>query len=164
MSVRLAGSGLCVLAAVLVCLAAGGTACAQAGSTGGSLGKSGKSVTGGGGAPAEKPAVRSAPSTGGYSLNGTWHVRQKCNTGDFEILLSLKHSSPTSFSGSGQGLTTGSVSTVVDGQLSGRSVSFRRPGGLTGDSWTGTLSGNGRSFSGSTKGALWQCTYSASKR
>lgn len=149
---------------IVLFLSQGSSASGQSGSTGGTLGKTSKSVSGSGSAPIKKPSVRNEQTRKGYSMNGTWHVRQKCNTGQFEIILTLRHSSTTSFSGSGKGLTTGASTQVIAGHLAGRRFTFRRPGGLSGDSWAGTLSSSGASLSGSTQGALWQCTFAATRR
>lgn len=156
---------ICLVDAVSVLLAMVlAAAPAQAGSTGGSLGKSGKSVSGAApdAAQSAKPATRSAPATTGAVMNGSWHVRQKCDTGEFEILMVLKHSSPTTFSGSAKGLTTGAA-TTVNGSISGSSITITRGVTLGTDHWTGRLNGS-RSFSGSTQAPLWKCTYTARKQ
>jgi hypothetical protein len=141
---------------------------AQAGSTGGSIGKQGKSVSGDDVQTQQKPAAArtepAAPARSVAAITGRWRVNQDCNTGKFEIELDLKQSSGTRFSGSGRGITSGTTFNIVDGVVSGNQISFRRRGTKIGlsDSWSATLTAPG-AFTGTSRGPLWRCTYTAKK-
>lgn len=106
------------------------------------------------------PSVTTRKSGGRATLNGHWRVSQKCNHGRFEVELDITHSSPTEFSGTSKGITTGLSSTIVDGHLKDGNVKFTRVAGPLSDRWTAKMSGSGR-FSGTSAGPGYSCSYTA---
>ena len=145
----------CGIAAILAFALHAPTALAQ-GSTGGSIGKQDKSISGDGGggvrsAPrersrSERPAKRSG---GGGNFDGTWSSasqgRTTCSDRTTDVVtISGGQMSGTGFSGrvSGSGSVSGlwsgsGITASVSGRLSGRSGSgsFRRSDGCVG-TWT----------------------------
>jgi hypothetical protein len=115
-----------------------------------------------GGAARETTAPSTTTRKGGgpVTLNGHWLVRQKCNQGQFEVELNITHSSPTEFSGTSKGITTGHASTIVNGQLKDGNVTFTRMVGPLSDRWTAKMSGPGR-FNGTSAGPGYTCSYTA---
>ncbi len=138
-----------------------GEALAQGGSTGGTIGKRDKAISGGEvevrkTVKREREPLRSAAR----SLNGRWTVSQDCTQGRFEVELTIKHTSPTEFTGTSVGITTGAHSQITDGRLQGNRLTFSRALGSFSDRWTAQLTGPGR-FSGSSAGRAWRCSYTA---
>lgn len=138
---------------------------AQSGSTGGSIGKAEKSISGDqeSGTPDARPQKQKERSTvsGPASINGRWLVSQNCDTGKYKIELTFQQTSPTGFTGTSVGLTTGAHSQISDGRLSGNTLTFSRDG-ISSDRWVAHLNGP-RQFSGTSSGSLWHCTYTAHK-
>jgi hypothetical protein len=147
---------------------------AQAGSTGGTLGKSGRSVSGGEAAPppeSQAPPVKLAPSgarlrpatSAVVSFAGDWRLVAKCSNGDWNMRLVLQQAPGEGLSGTGHNLTAGYNSVVADGKVSGSQANFslRWPAGVT-DHWTARLAGS--QMSGSIKGPFWTCTYAARRQ
>lgn len=138
-------------------------AAAQSGNTGGSLGKSGKSVSGG----AKKPvaSTRSKTTPGGtkrsVDLTGSWTWLAKCKLGSTPGTFTIVHAADNTFSGS---LTrqTGS-GTVKSGRLSGQQITFLSTGFPGDRTWTGQISKNGRYMSGSISMSWDKCTFTASR-
>lgn len=158
---RLASAGPIFLVAIFL----GGGAWAQGGSIGGSIPGGDKTVSGG---ESKKPEThmrrRAKPHAHAArrSLSGRWVVKQKCNTGEFEIELTIKQSSPTSFTGSTIGITTGKHAKIADGRIDRNTVTFTRKLGVLSDRWTAHLKGTGR-FTGTSVGVAWRCSYTAKK-
>ena len=129
---------------------------AQSGSTGGSIGKAEKSISGDqeSGAPNASPQRRQERSTvsGPPSINGRWLVSQNCNTGQYKIVLTFQQTSPTEFTGTSAGLTTGAQSQISNGRLSGNTLTFSRDG-ISSDRWVAHLNGP-RQFSGTSSRPL----------
>jgi hypothetical protein len=94
------------------------------------------------------------------TLDGRWRVSQKCDRGQFEVELNITHSSPTEFSGTSKGISTGQSSTIVDGHLNDGNVKFTRVAGPLSDRWTAKMRGSGR-FSGTSVGPGYNCSYTA---
>ena len=130
------------------------TAFAQAGSTGGVIGKQDKSVSGGEDVAAP-PAVKKSPRRpieGGasdrssdVSVAGRWHYTADCVSGHWQGELDLAETSKGQFSGSFD------VGTITNVHVNGTSVTFTRTwvtftqywiGRLVGGRLKGTLSGN----------------------
>ena len=145
--------------AILIVLAGGSLAFGQAGSIGGVVGKTDKSITGGGAAPetqaqpssrskAQRPSdkgdsSRSSPA----SVAGSWSWIADCPSGHWDGGFDLVETSRGKFTGSFS--FNGKIS---DGHVNGTSVSFTRThltgvqywrGQLAGGRIKGTLSGNG---------------------
>ena len=142
---------------------------AQAGSTGGTIGKRSKSVSGG--ARKEKPAA--APATrprkthrkpshahparpARASISGRWRIKMKCNTGLFDITATLRQDSATDFSGSSIGHNTHVRSTVTGSIRRGDNFTWVRKG-LVSLRGHGHFSGN--HMSGTENGPVWSCTF-----
>jgi hypothetical protein len=106
------------------------------------------------------PSATTRKSEARATLDGRWRVSQKCNQGQFEVELNITHSSPTEFSGTSKGITTGQSSTIVDGHLKDGNVKFTRVAGPLSDRWTAKMSGSGR-FSGTSVGPGYNCSYTA---
>lgn len=145
---------------------------AQAGSTGGSIGKQNKSVSGDEKRPPASPKTnetspaRSRDTSArltGASLSGTWRVSQSCNHGKFEIELDIKQISATEFAGSSRGLTTGANSQIVGGKIDGNRVSFQRRAAGLSDNWSARLERPGRMI-GTSASPVWRCSYTATKQ
>jgi hypothetical protein len=143
-----------VLAGVVVSLAVcalASRAVAQAGSTGGSVGKRDKSVSGVEDAPAPRPPVaptrrqqRAAPEAGASaSVNGSWRWSCTCSSGKaFHGTFNFVQTG-NSFSGV-MPQSEGATGQVSDGKVSGGRVSFTVS--LTNviartEHWTGRLNG-----------------------
>jgi hypothetical protein len=144
---------VCAAAAALVLALQAAPAVAQ-GSTGGSIGKQDKSISGGqdGGAVRSAPRERSAPKRsgggGGGNFDGTWasaSAGQTCSDRTTDVVtISGGRMTGTGFngrvsgSGSVSGLWAGSgITASVSGRMSGNSGSgtFRRSDGCVG-TWT----------------------------
>jgi hypothetical protein len=136
--------------AVIIFFASGSLAFGQAGSTGGTIGKQDKSVTGGESAvephtPAKSRPKGQRPIDGGpsdqsseLSVAGRWRWRSDCTThwqGEFD----LAETSRGHFSGSFAGTSWYDVGTITDGHISGTSVSFTRKNVAVTQYWTGRL-------------------------
>lgn len=136
---------------------------AQSGSTGGSIGKTEKSISGDqeSGAPDARPQRRMERGTGSGSpsINGRWLVSQICDTGKYKIELTFQQTSPTGFTGTSVGLTTGAQSQISNGRLAGNTLTFSRDG-ISSDRWVAHFNGP-RQFSGTSSGSLWHCSYTA---
>jgi hypothetical protein len=108
---------------------------AQAGSTGGTIGKENRSVTG-----SEERRELYRPDT---ALAGRWRWRSVCGTlkwsGEFEISQSSAHSFSGAFLSDGPG-------TISSGNISGKQVSFTRRTSMVTQHWNGTLDSSGKSL------------------
>jgi hypothetical protein len=150
---RLALCGLAVALFAVPCVAQ-----VQPGSTGGSIGKIDKSISGGGSA-AEPSAPTKSRSNGkrpvdtatsdqsSVSVAGAWRWSADCTgSGRWQGQFDLIETSRGGFNGSFE------VGTITNGRVNGRSVTFTRTwitftqywtGRLVGGQLKGTLSGNG---------------------
>jgi hypothetical protein len=126
----------------------------QPGSTGGSIGKIDKSISGGEDAVEPRAVTKSLrrPVEGGasdrsseVSVAGRWHWSADCASGHWKGELDLAETSKGQFSGSFD------AGTVTNGHVNGTSVTFTRTwvtftqywtGRLVGGRLRGTLSGN----------------------
>ena len=157
---RLFGSAL--IAAAIMPLSVS-IASAQAGSIGGTIGKQGKSASGSEEVQKPPKGVRSRAQSAAPLMGGSWLVKQDCNHGKYQVELNLTHTSPSEFTGTSLGITTGLQSQVVDGRINGNSVTFTRQAGGLKDLWTAQLKGPGR-FAGTSKSSAWRCTYTAVRK
>jgi hypothetical protein len=125
--------------AVALCPAA---ATAQSGSTGGTIGKQGKSVSGGGerNEPAPRRGREAAPertpqpsaARKEVSLAGRWNVVETCVSGNFPLVYQIQQGSDGRFSGTARSAEGGGhTERILDGQLQGSSIAFSRT--ITGD-------------------------------
>jgi hypothetical protein len=150
------------LIAVLACaaLTVPSTVFAQAGSTGGVIGKQDKSLSGG-----NDTNLKSKPSqaTLQEAISGTWTWYAQCGgvVGAQSASFALNQVSATSFKG--QFVGTNTWGTIVNGKVNGSQLSFDRLGGPLGVSehWRARLSGNSQ-MEGSSVGAV-NCTFTANK-
>lgn len=171
---------LVTTAALHVICAMGAPAFSQAGSAGGSIGKEGKSVSGGGDTGSARRAVprrstegKTAVSRAGVSaanLEGLWSVSAKCSGGEFEWQFVIRAISDTEFVGD---YNPGSF---TDGKISGNQISFVGSHNAV-RNWRGTVlrTGSGMhmrgSFTGATPGDVMghyagvsgNCTFTATK-
>jgi hypothetical protein len=172
---------LYVTTILLIICTLGAPAFSQSGSAGGSIGKQGKSASGGDNAsPARRAAPRrpaegeTAVTRGGLSaanLEGSWAVSAKCSGGNFEWRFAIRATSDTEFVGD---YNPGSI---TDGTISGNQISFVGSHNAT-RNWKGTISraGSGMnmrgSFTGATPGDVMghyagisgNCTFTAAKQ
>jgi hypothetical protein len=157
--------GIC---AILLLLVAKPAAFAQAGSTGGTLGNTDKSISGDREEPRpvdrhqSKPRERekgtaSVPSTA--SVAGRWNWSADCQSGHYNGAFTLTEASGGQFTGAFDGTAMHDIGTISGGEVSGGQISFTRTaiivqhwrGHLTPGHISGTISGNEN------------CTWQASK-
>lgn len=157
-----------VIAAITVWFAMPGfhtAAFAQAGATGGVIGKQNKDASGGSDAapaPRRQPravAPKASTSAGAAALAGHWRIEATCSNGLNVWSFDLRNSSNTDFTGDynpGGGK-------VVDGKLTGNAVSITTAASIT-RHWTGTLSrpSNGLTMTGTMTG-FGDCSFVATK-
>jgi hypothetical protein len=156
---------LCILATCIV----GARAFAQAGSTGGTLGKTDKSVSGGDEPPQQRPKAKQRTSTVGnvpaHSISGKWAWTAKCAdgsenwAGSFELTQNTDGAVSGSFTGNGG---PGSFSgTVVGNRLIGNNC-YTITRHCTQMNFT--IVGGGSSLTGSESSASHgTCKYQASR-
>jgi hypothetical protein len=148
-----AAMGVAILAAIAA-TATPKAAFAQAGSTGGIVGKTSKSVSGG------EPQTRPAPARAVFSLAGTWQWRADCSNGThweatFAATPNDSGSYALNFDGAGGGTGLGTVS--------GTHVTLLRNFSIFHQTWTATLAG-GNLMKGSVKSSEGGfCTFEASR-
>lgn len=108
---------------------------AQAGSTGGTIGKENRSMSG-----SEERRELHRPDA---ALAGRWRWRSVCGTlkwsGEFEISQSSAHSFSGAFLSDGPG-------TISNGNISGKQVSFTRRTSMVTQQWNGSLDSSGKSL------------------
>jgi hypothetical protein len=116
---------------ILAWFAAGTTAFAQAGSTGGSVGKQDKSISGGEAAPSQNPPASKKPlertdeqthNSSAASLAGSWNWTAQCALNAPSGVFVISQVSGTQFSGSFLGDYPGSLS----GKIAGDRIFFTR--------------------------------------
>ncbi|MBI4273230.1 MAG: hypothetical protein HY659_00825 [Rhizobiales bacterium] len=136
------------------------------GSTGGTIGKQGKSVSGGDERATDAKPVAPKPHPGTTrTISGTWNWNANCGTiGPQAASFMLTQVLANSFNGRFVGPNT--WGTIVNGKISGDQLSFDRTGGPLGISehWKARLIGEANStrMAGSTVGAI-QCSFTASR-
>jgi hypothetical protein len=128
-----------LLSAAVPLMALNSSAHAQAGSTGGTIGKQDKSISGGGETteerprhPSAKPAVsrnrepreRAAPRTR-FSMTGHWHWDAKCEKGNFTGLFEIVQTADTFTLEFGH-TNIYDNGTVTNGEVHGNVVTFDR--------------------------------------
>jgi hypothetical protein len=157
---------VCVMSALLVSPI--GLAFAQAGSTGGTIGKTDKSVSGGEDAAVPRTPAKSRSKSQGpidrdtsgqssVSVVGPWRWIADCNNGHWEGQFDLVETSRGQFNGSFD-----PIGTISDGHINGTSVTFTRKwGAVFVQYWSGQLAA-GR-IRGTLSGAS-TCSWEASRK
>jgi len=159
------------LLAISIFLASSTLALGQAGSIGGVVGKTDKSVSGGGTAPEiqsrtksrsrdQRPTERGNPDqASGGSVSGRWRWSAACTLANYQGEFDLAQTSRGNFNGH----FVGDAATITDGHISGSSLSFTQPnvdhywkGQLTAGQMKGTISGSGIHYA--------RCSWEASKK
>ena len=162
MTVMRLGAMLCALAA------ATGIAFAQPGSTGGSLGQPGNSVSSGSGGATGPPArtENNQPAAGGLSIAGRWTLTFNCLGRPATVEATFRHTSATTFEGSSIGATSGYTTRIYDGSISGDRVSWTR---VTTNQTEGRVMQNAgrlvgdQLLDGTEKGPFWTCSFTGRK-
>jgi hypothetical protein len=158
-----------LLFAVLL-LASGSLALGQAGSTGGTLGKTGKSMSGEDSPAASetrtKPPTRrsdkdASDQPAGVSVAGRWRWDADCTVGHWQGEFDLTETSRGRFNGSFAATSAHDIGTITDGSISDGSFSFTRTNYLVTQYWKGRLAG-GRMKGTSTGNA--NCTWEAARK
>jgi hypothetical protein len=157
----------CCFAALV---SADGSAFAQAGSTGGTIGKTDKSASGGEDAaplspstapkaPNRRDRARAAvtgPAVG--SVSGRWRWIADCPSGHWEAEFALSDVSNGHFTGNFSGASEG---TITEGSVDGRNIAFTRHfSWVVVQRWVGQVSGG--HMNGSLSGNE-NCTWQANK-
>jgi hypothetical protein len=159
--------------AVILFFAGGSLAFGQAGSTGGTIGKTDKSVSGGDNA-AEPRTPMSSRSKGQRpidkgasdqsseaSVAGRWRWTADCPSGHWQGEFDLDETSRGHVSGSFVRTSWNDTGTITDGHVNGTSVAFTRNATLVTQYWTGRLA------AGRIKGTLSgneNCRWEASRK
>jgi hypothetical protein len=163
------GAAIKSLLAVILLLAAGSLALGQAGSTGGTLGKTGKSLSGED-SPAA-PETRTKPRTKeadrdssdqspGVSVAGRWRWDADCGAGGhWQGEFDLNETSRGHFNGSFAGTSPHDVGTITNGIISGGSFSFTRTNPVVTQYWKGRLAaGRMKGTSSGNANCSWEAT------
>jgi hypothetical protein len=144
------------------------------GSTGGTLGKTDQSLSGGQPketppekAPGPKRPKQGAAQAAGMSVSGQWSAAGVCGAISWQDSFVLQPSSATNFTGRFVGPNTGG-GTIVNGSINANQLSFDRVGLPLGmdQRWTARVewsSGKGVQMQGSITG-LATCTFTARKQ
>ena len=142
---------------------------AQAGSTGGVIGKQDKSISGGEGTAEPraltKPSRRStargtSDRSSEVSVAGRWRWIAECPSGHWQGQFDLAETSKGQFSGGFAGTTSVDIGTITNGHVNGTSVTFTRTWVTGTQYWTGQLA------AGRLKGTLSgneNCNWEASR-
>jgi hypothetical protein len=145
----MSGAAMKTLLSVVLLLVGGSLALGQAGSTGGTLGKTEKSISGSGeSAPADgrpPPRTRSMPpmQVTAASLEGNWDWEASCTLGQWQGGMTLHAVSATAFSGEFNKGHTGSIA----GTINGNRLSFIRTWmGMIKQNWTAPVTYAGSSL------------------
>jgi hypothetical protein len=164
----MSGAATKALLFVVLLLAGGSLAFGQAGSTGGALGKTGKSISGDE-SPAA-PETRTKPPTrrsdrnasdkpAGGSVTGRWRWDQDCTLGHWRGEFDLTETSRGRFGGSFAGTSAHDVGTITDGTVSGGGISFTRTSSIATQYWKGRLaSGRLKGTSSGNANCSWEAT------
>lgn len=164
MSRRKASSAATIICIIVTLLCSEPTAFAQAGSTGGTLGKTDKSLSGNESAPVPRRTMPSAkPAQAGSaarSLAGSWHWRAQCSDGtNWEAIFVATAAG----SGSASLEFVGALGGKGVGTLSGSHVTLYRSFAWTHQTWSATLSGSDRMTGIITSSEGGSCTFEASR-
>lgn len=157
---------LVVLNCVVILCGNAVCASAQSGSTGGSLGKSGKSVSGTV-LPKRLPGSASGsdaiPAT--RDITGTWHWEARCATSGVWTGTVTLAGRPENLTGSFAQDQPGGDGAFLGGSASGTRITFRRRTGLLVQIWDGEISdgGSGSIIVGRASHALETCSFTARK-
>ena len=144
----------------------------QPGSTGGSIGKTEKSISGGesgepdtstksrskGQRPVDRGASNQSPEV---SAAGRWHWIAVCTSGRWQGEFDLAETSRGQISGSFAGTSWGDIGTITDGHINGNSIAFTRTWATGIQYWTGRLA------AGRIKGTLSgneNCSWEATRK
>jgi hypothetical protein len=139
----MSGAAVKPLLAIIILFASGSLAFGQAGSIGGTIGKTDKSVLGGESAVEPHAPAKSRPKgtpdqSSEASVAGRWRWISDCAArwqGEFD----LAETSRGHFNGSFAGTSWYDVGTITDGHISGTSISFTRKNAAVTQYWTGRL-------------------------
>lgn len=169
-SVKCCGRQLVGLMLLLCLLGVGqlGSAFAQPGSTGGTLGKTDKSLSGGESTEPSKPSAKSRGHNRQEhereppaAIAGRWRWTADCTLGHWQGEFNIYQSSRERFSGAFAGTSLDDRGTISDGHLNGNNISFIRTSSVATQHWTGQVAG-GR-MSGSSSGNA-NCSWQAIKK
>jgi hypothetical protein len=163
------GSAVAGVCAILLVFGAEPKAFAQAGSTGGTLGNTDKSISGDreehrpGDHHQSKPRARekeatSAPSAA--SVTGRWHWTADCQSGHYNGAFTLSEASGGQFTGTFDGTNWQDIGSISGGEVGGGQLSFTRNAAIVVQHWRGRLTPG--HISGSISGNE-NCTWQASK-
>jgi hypothetical protein len=159
--------------AIMMFLAGGSLAFGQAGSTGGTIGKTDKSVSGGESAAEPRTPAKSrskiqqpidrniSDRSSEVSVAGRWRWIAVCPSGRWQGEFDLAGTSQEQISGSFAGTSWHDVGTITDGHVNGSSVSFTRKSAFTTQYWKGRLA------AGQIKGTLSgneNCSWEATRK
>ena len=144
----------------------------QPGSTGGSIGKTEKSISGGeGGEPNTPPRSRSKgqrPVDNGtsdqpseVSVAGRWRWIADCGGGRWEGEFDLTRTSRGNIGGSFAGTSWHDIGTITDGHINGSRIAFTRKSAVTTQYWKGRLAGGRIKGTSSGNG---NCSWEASRK
>jgi hypothetical protein len=142
------GAAIKSLLSVILLLTCGSLALGEAGSTGGTLGKTEKSISGSGeSAPADRrrPRTPSIPpmQMTAASLEGNWDWEASCTVGQWQGGMTLHAVSATKFSGE---FNKGHIGSIA-GTINGNRLSFIRTWmGIIKQNWTAPVTSAGSSL------------------
>lgn len=149
-------------------LAGGSLALGQAGSTGGTLGKTGKSMSGEESPPAQETRTKPPAKRGntdapdqpaGVSVAGRWRWDADCTVGHWQGEFDLTETSRGHFNGSFAATSAHDIGTITDGSISDGSFSFTRTNYLVTQYWKGRLAGGRmKGTSSGNANCSWQAT------
>jgi hypothetical protein len=134
----MSGAAAKPLLAIILFFAGGSLAFGQAGSTGGTIGKTDKSVSGGESASephtptksrskGQRPIGRgTSDQSSGVPVAGRWRWSADCTVGHWQGEFDLAQTSRGNFNGSFAGTSAHDVGTITDGHTNGTSISFTR--------------------------------------
>jgi hypothetical protein len=158
--------------AIIIFFAGGSLAFGQAGSTGGTIGKTDKSVLGGESTAEPHTPMKSRPKgqrpidrrtsdqSPEVSVAGSWHWIADCNNGHWEGQFDLAETSRGQISGSFAGTSLHDLGTI-EGHINGTSVTFTQKNAHVTQYWTGRLAA-GR-IKGTVSGAS-PCSWEATRK
>jgi hypothetical protein len=150
-------SAVASLLATFVWAAISHSALAQAGSTGGSVGKQDKSISGGEETPASRSAAP-ASKPAAMSVAGRWHWMANCQSGHWAAGFQITQGMSGQINGS---LFSDPVNGSITGQVSNGIISFTRSALVLTQHWTGQLAEGGRHIINGTITGNENCTWEA---
>jgi len=167
----MSGATVKPLLAISIFFAGGLLAYGQAGSIGGTIGKTDKSVSGGE-APSEtqtptkprskgqRPIDRSAlDQSSKVSVAGRWRWDADCTIGHWQGEFDLAESSRGTFNGSFAGTSAHDVGTITEGHINGTNITFTRTSAYATQYWTGRLAvGRMKGTSSGNANCSWEAT------